>query len=375
MNEQTYQNQTYSENILDNALNERISKLESKIDTIMNRPLSASTAYTNIETKSNCTKAYDSAFQDYLRYGNTNSVHQLNTIEIKSAVKLSSNTEMGYSITTKMYESIQENMFKISPMRWISNVMQISSDTLEIIANVTELKAEWTDMDSHIKSESDAIQLRKQIIPINNLHAHPEATQRLLNDPRLDIEKWLADELFEIFAMKENHAFINGDGKDKPKGILYDPLNGKEENVIYTESGDKQITMRDLTKLYYSLQDKYVTNAKFLMHRSVAEQIMQIKDSNNYNIWQTNVAEKCNYKLFGLEVIVTNDMPEFGSSSNIIIALGDFKKGYQIIDRDNIRILRDPFTRNPFVKFSTTKGVGGAPTDMNAIKFLKLKKK
>jgi HK97 family phage major capsid protein len=50
---------------------------------------------------------------------------------------------------------------------------------------------------------------------------------------------------------------------------------------------------------------------------------------------------------------------------------GDFKRGYQIVDRHDIRILRDPFTHKPFIKFYATKTVGGDIMNENAIRFLK----
>ena len=53
------------------------------------------------------------------------------------------------------------------------------------------------------------------------------------------------------------------------------------------------------------------------------------------------------------------------------IAFGDFKRGYLIVDRQGVHVLRDPFTAKPYVLFYTTKRVGGGVQDFDAIKLMK----
>jgi HK97 family phage major capsid protein len=36
--------------------------------------------------------------------------------------------------------------------------------------------------------------------------------------------------------------------------------------------------------------------------------------------------------------------------------VGDFRRGYLVVDRTGIRILRDPYSGKPYVLFYTTKG-------------------
>ena len=57
---------------------------------------------------------------------------------------------------------------------------------------------------------------------------------------------------------------------------------------------------------------------------------------------------------------------------SLSIALADFKSAYKIVDRIGIRVLRDPYTFKPFVKFYSTKRVGGDVINFEAIKLLKL---
>ena len=53
------------------------------------------------------------------------------------------------------------------------------------------------------------------------------------------------------------------------------------------------------------------------------------------------------------------------------LAFGDFRRGYLIVDRTGVRVLRDPFTNKPYVHFYTTKRVGGDVVNFDAIKLMK----
>ena len=63
-------------------------------------------------------------------------------------------------------------------------------------------------------------------------------------------------------------------------------------------------------------------------------------------------------------------MPVIATNS-YSVAFGDFRRGYLIVDRVGIRVLRDPYSAKPYVLFYTTKRVGGGVQDFDAIKLLK----
>ena len=54
------------------------------------------------------------------------------------------------------------------------------------------------------------------------------------------------------------------------------------------------------------------------------------------------------------------------------VAYGDWKKAYVILDRQGMEVLRDPFTNKPFVRFYTTKRVGGGVVNFEAYKLGKI---
>jgi HK97 family phage major capsid protein len=76
--------------------------------------------------------------------------------------------------------------------------------------------------------------------------------------------------------------------------------------------------------------------------------------------------------LAGKPVYFGADVPAIGSSTNAVI-YGDFRAGYQIVDRIGIRVLRDPYTTKGFILYYTTKRVGGGVVQFQAFKVLTCK--
>jgi predicted phage gp36 major capsid-like protein len=68
--------------------------------------------------------------------------------------------------------------------------------------------------------------------------------------------------------------------------------------------------------------------------------------------------------------VEAEDMPDIAANS-LSIAFGDFRRGYLVVDRAGVRVLRDPYSAKPYVLFYTTKRVGGGVQDYDAIKLLK----
>ena len=60
-------------------------------------------------------------------------------------------------------------------------------------------------------------------------------------------------------------------------------------------------------------------------------------------------------------------MPAVASNA-LAVAFGDFREGYTVVERVGIRMLRDPYTSKPYVKFYATRRVGGAVVNFQAIK-------
>ena len=207
----------------------------------------------------------------------------------------------------------------------------------------------------------------------------PAASQTLLDDSAVDIEAWIADEVRVAFAAQENKAFVTGNGTDKPKGFLdYTQVADASWNwgnigyIATGVDGDFAGTdpEHDLFDLIYTLNAGYRGNATWVMNRSTQAEVRKIKDGDGNYIWQPATEAGARPMMLGFPIVETEDMPGIGSDETAI-AFGDFQRGYLVVDRIGIRVLRDPFSSKPYVLFYTTKRVGGGVQDFGAIKLLK----
>ena len=125
-----------------------------------------------------------------------------------------------------------------------------------------------------------------------------------------------------------------------------------------------------LVDLVYALKAGYRQNATFVMNRRTQSTIRKFKDANGLYLWQPPAAAGQAATLMGFPVVEAEDMPNIATDS-YSLAFGDFRRGYLVVDRAGLRVLRDPYSAKPYVLFYTTKRVGGGVQDFDAIKLLK----
>ena len=307
-------------------------------------------------------KEHKSAFLNYIRKGVES---ELAYIE-KKALSIAVDADGGFLVPQEITKRLLKISQEISPMRQLASVEEISTDSLDLIEDFNLATASWTASESAAVVETATPQVGRKTILVNELYAQPKATQRLIDDNQFDAETWLIEKLTEIFSKTENAAFISGDGVGKPKGFLtYADIGTINSGV------SAAVTADSIVRLVYALKEDYTANATFLMNRQTVQQVRLLKDTTNNYIWNPAFVSGKDDTLFGIPVKQAVDMPVPAASANAI-ALADFKKAYQIVDRFGVRILRDPYTEKPFVKFYATKRVGGDVVRKDAIKLLRL---
>lgn len=318
---------------------------------------------------------HKAAFEAYVRRGDANS---LRALEAKTTHTLSGDSDGGYLVPTEVEASVMRALTNASPVRAISANRQVSSSTYKKPFATTGAATGWVG-ETDSRSQTNAPTLSELSFPTMEIFAMPAATQTLLDDSAVNIDEWVAEEVRIAFAEQENAAFISGDGVSKPKGFLsyntVDDTIWEWGKIGYLptgiDSGLPVDTPADkLIDLVYSLKAAYRSNAHWVMNRSTQAEIRKIKDGDGNYIWRPGEQAGQGATLMTFPIAETEDMPSIASDS-FAIAFGDFGRGYLVVDRIGLRILRDPFSAKPYVLFYTTKRVGGGVQDFNAIKLLK----
>ena len=298
--------------------------------------------------------------------------------ELAKSLSVQSNPNGGYLVLPDRIQLTVKRDFETSPMRQVANIITTSTESVEMVIDDNASTSGGWVSETGTRNDTATAQLGLLEIKTHEQYAQPMMTQKLLDDASINIESWLSEKTQDILLRTENTGFVKGDGAGKPKGILgYDAWatagsyeRGKIEQV---NSGvDAVIKADTLKKLVSSVKEVYQPNSKFLMQRASFEDVTTLKDLNNNYLLNTNSMKEGDSKiLLGKSVIFADDMDSVALNA-LAIAYGDFRIGYTIVDRVGIRVLRDPFTAKPYIKFYTTKRVGGAVTNYESFKIYKL---
>lgn len=317
---------------------------------------------------------HKAAFEGYMRRGDSN---LLRGFEGKG-LSVGSDTDGGYVVPEETERSINRALRSISPMRAIAGVRQVSGSVFKKPFAISGPATGWVG-ETDARPETDSPKLAEMAFPTVELYAMPAATQSLLDDAAVDIDQWIAEEVRATFAAQEGTAFVTGDGVNKPKGFLSYPTvdnaswtwgnigtiaTGAAGAFPATDPADK------LIDLVYSVKGGYRANGTFVMNRATQSAVRKMKDGDGTYLWQPSAKPGEPASLMGFPVAESEDMPDIAADSHAI-AFGDFRRGYLIVDRVGIRVLRDPYSAKPYVLFYTTKRVGGGVQDFEAIKLLK----
>lgn len=346
----------------------QIERIADNVQTILDSELKSAKKYTELEKKfnnlqntmfnPNNTYFEDSnetrAFGDYLRKG---IMSEMITKSLSTATG-----EAGVAIVNEINRKIIYELSVGSVMRQLASVETVSTSSLDFIVEDGRFTSGWVG-DADERPVTDNPTLKKKSIPVHELYAQPKATQKLMDDSAIDLNSWLAERLADAFIKAENEAFITGNGTKKPKGLL------TEDTITKIDVG-ATVTADNLLLLINSLPEGYLANASFLMNRKTLSVIQGLKDAAGRFIWQPSLSDPLKQSIFGIPVFCSSHMPDIGEN-NLAIAVGDFKAAYKIVDRENITIMRDPYTDKPFIKFYAVKRVGGDVVLPAAVKFAK----
>lgn len=317
---------------------------------------------------------HKNAFDAYMRSGDDRQLRSLDT----KAMSYGSGQDGGYLVPAETETEIGKRLSALSPIRSISSVRQVSAAVLKKPFSVSGPAVGWV-AETAARTQTDTATLAELQFPTMELYAMPAATASLLEDAVVDLDEWISSEVEAAFAEQEGKAFVSGDGTAKPKGFLSYTTVAETSwawgKIGYTATGVAGALPASnpsdvLIDTVYSLKAGYRQNANWVMNRKTQAAIRKLKDADGNYLWQPPSAVGQRAMLMGFPLVEAEDMPHIGEDATPI-AFGDFGRGYLVVDRTGVRVLRDPYSAKPYVLFYTTKRVGGGVQDFDAIKLLK----
>ena len=330
---------------------DRLNKLEARL----NRP---GQHQANDDTSNEIERK---AFINYVRRGEK----LMGADEVK-ALNVSTDAQGGYLVPEQFLAEIDRNLVNFSPIRQVARVAPTSSGEILLPKRTGQLTASWVG-ELEDRPET-ATTYGQQKFAVHELACWVDVSMRLLEDSAFDLQSELAYDFAEEFGRAESVAFINGNGTNKPKGLLTDTTITKVESF---SAG--AIKAEDLITLYHSLPAFYASNAVWAANRQTIGRIRAISNTSGQFLWQESMAAGNPPTILGRPVIEFPDMPDVAAGA-LPIAFGDFGH-FRIFNRVDLSVKRDDFTQatKGLVRFHGRRRVGGEVSKAEAFRFLKIK--
>ncbi|WP_112312258.1 phage major capsid protein, partial [Pseudogemmobacter bohemicus] len=222
---------------------------------------------------------YKAAFLAHVRKPGDLSAAQTLEMQAKS-INITTPSNGGVAVPRVIADEVASVAFDLSPLRQLARVVTVStSDYREVLSN-SDQGAGWAN-ETGTRSVTAAGTFAAIAPTFGEVYATAEISNHALNDMHFDVQAFLVDALGRKFAAMEGAAFVNGNGTDKPTGLL----NGSVISTVKTGAAATLGTnpYDALIDLRYGVKGEYAQNGSWLLSSATLAQLVKVKDSTgNY---------------------------------------------------------------------------------------------
>lgn len=290
----------------------------------------------------------------------------LDAEEIKT-LRTDTDTAGGYLVPTEMDNMITKQITEISAIRSIARVRTIGSKSLEMPIR-TSIPVAAYEGEAEQGGDSESGYANETLTAYRQTFTTP-ITMDMLMDSAFNMESEILSDAGEAFANGEGAGFVSGTGVKQPEGFLTnsDVVAGARESAA---SG--VVSADDVILLTGDLKAGY--NPVYVMNRRTLAQLRTEKSTDGVFLWQPGMNGPVANTINGFPYLLANDMPDIAASS-LSIAFGDFRRGYTIVDRAGLSVIRDDYTQKKLaiVEFTMNRWNTGQVTLAEAITLLQTK--
>jgi len=266
----------------------------------------------------------------------------------------------------------------LNPFRRLARVDRAASSDYKSLVDLNNGEAGWIG-ELSTRTATGTSELREITPTFGELYATAITSEWSLDDIFFDVEQWLVNSASDQFARLEALGVVSGDGSNKITGFLNtapslaaddaSPERDPDQLQYLAATGSPLLIAGDFSDLLAAFGDDYleaVEGAAWVMHRGALARVREI-DFPNWTSFVESTGPGMPAMLLGLPLFVTAAMPAPGGSS-FPIAVGDWDRGYVLVDRIGLRITLDEVTVPGKVRFYIRRRVAGHVADNNAVK-------
>lgn len=340
---------------------ERQEALDTELSKPVATPITAKPMNGGADTKPKTGRA-SAAYKDALL-----TALRTNFRQVSNVLQEGVDANGGYLVPEEYDDRLIQPLEDANVLRALGTIITTSGEHKINIA-ATKPAAAWIE-EGEALTFGDAT-FDQIILDAHKLHVAIKVTEELLYDSAFKLEDYIIAQFGKALGNAEEDAFINGDGKGKPLGLLAD-VGGAELGV--TTAATNKVTTDEVISLIYSLKRPYRKNAAFLANDVCVAELRKLKDNNGQYLWQPSLQAGEPDRVMGYKVYTSPYFP-IPVAGKAALAFGDFSY-YNIGDRGtrSFAELKELFAGNGMVGFVAKERVDGKLVLPEAVKLMKMK--
>lgn len=287
------------------------------------------------------------------------------------ALNVGTDTAGGYLAPTEYVREIIKGVTELSPARSLARVRTTAAKSIMQPKRTGQFAARRTT-EQGTRTETTGLAYGLEEIPAPEMYALIDISGQMLEDTAFDMEAEIRGEAEEQFALKEGTEFVSGTGVGEMEGILSNAQVASTNSGTAATIADATGQANGLISLKHGIKSAYARNASWILNRTTLGSVRKLKDGQNNYIWMPGIAQGRPNSIDGDPYVEFPDMPNEGAGL-YPVAYGDFRRGYTIVDRIAMEMLRDPYTQatSGNIRFIFRRRVGGKVTLAEAFRLLK----
>jgi phage major capsid protein, HK97 family len=273
----------------------------------------------------------------------------------------------GFLIAPELVTYVRERLTDVDAIRPYAHVQSVGGGLTQFPVDVDDFGAEWVG-ELEERKDTDKPTLGLAEIPTNEIQAAIPISKHLIQDGVINVEQYAIGKAIDKFAMSEGASFVTGNGKKKPEGFF---TCNKVKQVA--SGAASTFTADSLIDMWGAVPSAVDRNAAYYVNKRTATHMRKFKDTNGQYLWNPPLDKGAPSTFNGFEVRITPSAPDIAAGETPVV-FGDLLNAYTIVDRIDMDVLYDPYTRagNNKLLYRFNKRVGGGVVQPSGIIKMKI---
>ena len=290
--------------------------------------------------------------------------------EVKALLRTDVQGDGGYLVPEEMDSAIVKKITEIDPIRSIARVRTIGSKSISLPVRDSIPVATY-EGEGEAGAESASAYRNENVVPYRQTFTTP-ITRDMLMDSAFDMDSEIMGDAGEAFAFGGGNGYVVGTGDKQPSGFA---ANATLQAAARPSGVSADIAPENLISLTGDLKEGY--DPVYVLNRRTLARIRTFRSDSGAGagtgsfLWSPGLNGPTDATLNGFRYIIANSMPDIGADA-FCVAFGDFRRGYTIVDRMGLEVIRDDFTKKTqaIVEFTLHRWNTGQVTLTEPIKLL-----